>query len=359
MPSRAVPRFAGPEGNPGLPAATGALILANLLTFAALLLAGAGLWHTPNGVQLAWGANFGPATQDGQWWRLGSALFLHFGVLHLATNLWALWDGGRLLERMIGPGRLLAIYFAAGLGGNLASLALQGGGAVSGGASGAVFGLYGALVTHAWQERRHLDPGEFRWLFWGAAGFTAAALAFGFLVPGIDNAAHAGGLATGLLAGLGLRPGRSRALAGLAWLLAVATLIALVPPPRYRWSEEQQAREEIRRFLREDADISARWQAILEQAQRGGQSFDDLAGAIDRNVTGRYEASFEALSSVHLADSAPSATTLETLRRYAEQRREASRALTEGLRHRDPQQVRGALEQAARAGRTPAASVGQ
>ncbi|HEX7234295.1 MAG TPA: rhomboid family intramembrane serine protease, partial [Nitrosospira sp.] len=55
------------------------LVGINLLVFVAMLAGGAGLWHSSNSVQLAWGANFGPATQDGEWWRLGSAMFLHFG----------------------------------------------------------------------------------------------------------------------------------------------------------------------------------------------------------------------------------------------------------------------------------------
>src|SRR5437868_7997878 len=58
------------------------LVAVNLLVFVAMLASGAGLWHSSNSVQLAWGANFGPATQDGEWWRLGTAMFLHFGAIH-------------------------------------------------------------------------------------------------------------------------------------------------------------------------------------------------------------------------------------------------------------------------------------
>ena len=105
---------------------TTALIVANLAVFAAMLLSGAGLWHSANGIQLAWGANFGPATKDGEWWRLGSALFLHFGLLHLGMNMLSLLDGGRLVERMFGPVRLVAIYFVSGLTGNQLSLIVQG-----------------------------------------------------------------------------------------------------------------------------------------------------------------------------------------------------------------------------------------
>jgi len=91
------------------------LIGVNFLVFVAMLANGAGLWHSSNGIQLAWGANFGPATQDGEWWRLGTAMFLHFGVLHLLMNMWALWDAGQLVERMYGHLRFAAIYFLCGV----------------------------------------------------------------------------------------------------------------------------------------------------------------------------------------------------------------------------------------------------
>ena len=102
------------------------LIAINLLVFAAMLVGGAGFWHSPNGIQLTWGANFGPATQDGEWWRLFTAMFLHFGAMHLVLNCYALWDAGQLAERMYGHGRFLAIYLLSGLGGNLLSFVVQG-----------------------------------------------------------------------------------------------------------------------------------------------------------------------------------------------------------------------------------------
>jgi rhomboid protease GluP len=329
--------------------ATLAIIVVNLLVFAATLMAGAGLWHSSNGIQLAWGANFGPATQDGQWWRLGSALFLHFGLLHLGMNMWALWDGGHMVERMYGHIRFLLIYFGAGLAGNLASLVAHGSGAVSGGASGAIFGVYGALLAFVWHERRRMHPADFRWLFWGASAFTAVAIGFGLLIPGIDNAAHLGGLLTGTLMGVAVRPRRGRFAAIGALMLAVAALIAVIPAPKYRWSEETQARGEIQDFLGEDATITARWQAILDEGRRGRLSFDELAGSIETDVADRYEASFEELSALKLSGAAPSAATLDALRQYAEQRRDASRALAEGLRARDAGQIRKAMEQAAQA----------
>lgn len=342
---------------PRIPA-TRLLIAANLLVFAAMLGYGAGLWHSPNGVQLAWGANFGPATKDGEWWRLGSALFLHFGLLHLAMNMLALWDGGRLVERMFGPGRFLLIYFASGLTGNLLSLIAQGDRAVSGGASGAIFGIYGALLAFLWRERHGLRPTEFKWLFWGAVGFTVVTIVLGLLVPGIDNAAHIGGWLAGVLTGAALaRPlvspraaaRRWQWLVGLGYGAIVVALVVNIPAPRYRWSEEKLARGEISAFLDEDARISSRWGSILGQARAEGDSFDQVAGRIESEVASEYEESFEQLSRLHLSPEAPSAPTLEAVRQYAELRRDASRALVEGLRANDPARIREALELARRA----------
>ncbi|SDA18263.1 rhomboid protease GluP [Nitrosospira sp. Nsp11] len=340
---------------PGIPV-TKLLVGVNLLVFAAMLVGGAGLWHSSNSVQLAWGANFGPATQDGEWWRLGTALFLHFGAVHLTLNLWALWDAGQLVERMYGHARFACIYFASGLAGNLLSLVAHRGLAISGGASGAIFGLFGALLIFLWRERHNLHPKEFRWFFWGAAGFALASLVLGLLITGIDNAAHIGGFFSGLLGGiifaqpagiterLSPRFRHIRVLAGAAFALAIVILVSQVPVRTYRWSEEVLARKEIGEFLRDDAAITQSWQSILDKARQDGTSFEELAGRIDTSVADRYEESFELLSELPPDPALPSAATVEILRHYAERRRDASRALAEGLRANKPQQIRDALE---------------
>jgi rhomboid protease GluP len=107
------------HGKLALTPATVLQLLVNVAVFASMLAHGAGLWHTPNDVQLAWGAGFGPATKDGEWWRLVTAMYLHFGLLHLAVNMWALWDGGRLVERLYGSWRFIVICFAGGLAGEI------------------------------------------------------------------------------------------------------------------------------------------------------------------------------------------------------------------------------------------------
>lgn len=290
------------------------LIAGNLIVFGLMLNAGAGLLHSNNGVQLAWGANFGPATQDGQWWRLGSALFLHFGLIHIVMNLWALWDGGQLVERIYGHLRFILIYFASGLFGNLLSLVVQGNEAVSGGASGAIFGIYGALLIFLWRERQQLTPREFRWLFWGGSAFTTGSIALGLIVPGIDNSAHIGGFIAGTLVGtllgrplLSDRPwsGLERGICGLLLAGATAFLVTHIPPASYRWSEEIAARDEIRSFLERETQIQKNWQDIIRQDRLNSASFEELAKRIEFEVTEHYEESVEdfselTLSPVHL-----------------------------------------------------------
>ena len=337
---------------------TMALLAANVLVFLAMLLNGASLWHGNTTVPLQWGANFGPATQDGQWWRLGSALFLHFGIIHLMLNMWALWDVGRLIEQLFGRWRFITLYLGSGIIGNLLSLALQGNQAVSGGASGAIFSLYGALVVFLLRERRQVDPGEFRWLFGASSAFIVLALVMGFLVPGIDNGAHFGGLVAGALLSLVLArrwtrtsPHRrtTRTIAGTVLAAATAALIMLIPAPSYRLGEELLARQAITRFLQQDQYISQQWESILGQGQKGQLSFEQIAGRIDDKVTTPYQQSFEQLSDLHLDAAAPSAQALEVLRAYAARRTDASQALSEGLRDRDAEKIRKALESARQA----------
>ena len=342
------------RGSATLTPATTALLVANGAVFIAMLAYGASFWGGSGEVPLQWGANFGPATKDGQWWRLATAMFVHFGVVHLAMNLWALRDSGRLVERLFGSARFLAIYLASGVAGNLVSLVSQGDAAVSGGASGAIFGLFGALLVLLVRERRQVDPVEFRWLFWGGAAFALASLGLGFVVQGIDNAAHIGGLASGALLGLALaRPIVAGATAPARWprLVAAATftLAALaiafnVPQPRYRFDEERQARTAIRQFLQDEQRIAGRLQAIEALGRKGTESFDELAGRIDADVSKEYQDSFEALAALSISPAAPSAASLDVLRKYALLRGDAAHALAEALRANDPEAVRRALE---------------
>ena len=325
-----------------VPPVTRALIILNLLVFAIMLGNGAGFWHSPNNVQLTWGANFAPATADGQWWRLGSAMFLHFGALHLGMNMLALWDGGKLVERMFGPLRFLVIYIFSGIAGNLLSLVIQGNQAVSGGASGAIFGIYGALLVYVWYDRHKMQQVEFRWLFWGAVAFSALTIIMGFIIPGIDNSAHIGGFLTGIVSALIWLPASEthhthlqkwRFFSGFCWLVAIAILLGHLPEPKYRWHEELAIRKQVQKFNLIDQKANRKWNAIMLEGREGTVSFDEMATQIDEEVANTYEESFEKLSSLPDNPNLPSAALLEQAKAYALKRSEDSKAAADKLRN--------------------------
>ena len=150
---------------------------------------------------IAWGADFGPRTMAGEWWRLITSAFLHLNPLHLAFNMWALWNVGRLVERMAGNIGFVLLYAVSAIGGNIASLAWHPH-VVSGGASGAIFGICGALIAYVFTRKDTVPAEILSQLKSSMGGFLVYNIAFGFMVPGIDNAAHLGGLTSGFLFGL-------------------------------------------------------------------------------------------------------------------------------------------------------------
>jgi membrane associated rhomboid family serine protease len=183
--------------------ATLALLFANVLLFVAAALGGAG-WLIPNAAtEIAAGSNFGPLTTNGEWWRLITALFVHFGILHLLFNMWALAAFGALSERLLGTISFVFIYFVCGIAANLASITLRPS-VDTAGASGAIFGVLGALLAVYWRNKRTLPFSVVRSERTAVIMFTCLAFVGGFLYKGVNNAAHLGGLVTGLLLGLTL-----------------------------------------------------------------------------------------------------------------------------------------------------------
>ncbi len=136
---------------------TPTLVALNVIMFLALLAKG-GDFMNPSSIKLLeMGGNFLPKTID-QPWRLVSAMFLHAGILHIAFNMWALWDMGKLAERFYGNGQFLVIYLISGVFGSLASLYFGAKMTVSVGASGAIFGVAGALAAGVFTKHAKLPP---------------------------------------------------------------------------------------------------------------------------------------------------------------------------------------------------------
>ena len=141
-----------------------------------------------------WGAKVNYLIADGEWWRLITPIFLHIGILHLLMNSIALYYVGPLIERIFGNSRFLFIYLFAGFSGVFASYLLSP--SLSAGASGAIFGCFGALLYFAWQFPKLF----FRVMGWNVIIIIIINLIFGFTIQGIDNAGHIGGLVGGFLA---------------------------------------------------------------------------------------------------------------------------------------------------------------
>jgi membrane associated rhomboid family serine protease len=139
----------------GRPWVTPIIVALNIAVFAAMAVATKRLGQFTPQELLTWGANFGPLTVNGQWWRLFTALFVHFSLLHVLLNMWALWNIGRLSERLFGHGTLLSLYVAAGVLASLASIAWDPSHS-SVGASGAIFGVFGAFLAFLGRQRHQI-----------------------------------------------------------------------------------------------------------------------------------------------------------------------------------------------------------
>ncbi|MBN3724431.1 rhomboid family intramembrane serine protease [Burkholderia sp. Ac-20379] len=185
---------------------SGLLIAANLVIFLALWIH-AGYRSPDNALLLAWGANYAPLTLTGESWRLLSSAFLHANWLHVLLNMYMLLVLGSVLERLVGAARFTSIYLLSALGGGLCSalwnIAHKVGlpphilPAVSVGASGALMGLAGAAFVLAMNPPK----GESAQIKTGAiVQVIVINLAFGLTSHGVDNAAHLGGVLTGVLA---------------------------------------------------------------------------------------------------------------------------------------------------------------
>jgi membrane associated rhomboid family serine protease len=275
-----------------------ALIAANLVAFAIELASGGG-WSGPRGQQMVdLGADYGPLTLHGEWWRLGTSMFLHFGVLHIFFNMACLWQA-QLVEAIFGHDGIAAIYLVAGLVGGVASLARHPT-AVGAGASGAVFGVYGAFGAFLWLRRAHIPPDLWSKTVRSMGFFLALNLVFGLSVPSIDMSAHVGGLVAGAGAGALLlvgraartrRPVRSVGLAAIGVAIAVGGVLVLdapddVQPVLARFSQvEHQCLDTLE-------DLSGR----LEAHELSGAQ---LADRIDRDVLGPWRPLGAELDALH------------------------------------------------------------
>jgi len=189
---------------------TRVLIGLNVAVWLLNIASGLDPWSPSPQELFTWGASHAQANLE-EPWRLLSSTFLHVGLLHLAVNMQALWVAGPIAQAMFGPWQFLALYLSAGVLGSLAAMVGADPRSVLVGASGAVFGTMGAIAAGVFRHGDRLS-GEVRAalkrLLWS---FVAINLVIGFLIPGVSNSAHLGGLLAGFACACGLAPpGASR-----------------------------------------------------------------------------------------------------------------------------------------------------
>jgi membrane associated rhomboid family serine protease/Tfp pilus assembly protein PilF len=155
----------------------------------------------PTGLQLVeWGANAKNLTLGGQWWRLVTHMFVHIGVLHIFFNMWCLWDLGAMCESLYGRSTFAVVYLVTGIAGGLASIWWHPIG-VSAGASGAISGIVGALIASYYLGEFSLPRAVVTAHLRSLVMFVGYNFLYGAIAGQVDNAAHIGGLVTGLVFG--------------------------------------------------------------------------------------------------------------------------------------------------------------
>ena len=178
--------------------ATPILMDLNLLIFILMVAFGVGILEPSTLALLKWGADFGPLTLTGDWWRAITCNFIHIGAFHLLMNMYAFMYVGLLLEGLIGSRRMFMSYLLTGLCSAVFSLYMHGE-TISAGASGAIFGLYGIFLAFLFFHR--IAKEQRKALLTSILIFVGYNLVYG-MKAGIDNAAHIGGLLSGFLLGI-------------------------------------------------------------------------------------------------------------------------------------------------------------
>jgi membrane associated rhomboid family serine protease len=326
---------------------TVSLVAINTLVFIATLFAGAE-WFVPVGkAQIAWGSNFAPYTTDGEWWRLFTSLFIHFGIAHLILNMVASLMFGPLVERLYGSVNYLLIYLLAGIAGGLASISWQPD-VNSAGASGAIFGILGALVAAQLRAGDTFPVHILRPTRDATLLYLGLSLYAGFRYKGIDNAAHLGGVAAGFLIGLAAaRPitgenSYSRSdVRGLIQLLPVAAVVFAVG---FWFAQRASATIVGEGLYRRTAHwidvreptINHQFNTALSLDANAKENHAALIATLETVVIPFWREAGDRLAAIQLSKNSPDRSALEVLQDLTDGRADALQLLDDGLRKNDP-----------------------
>jgi membrane associated rhomboid family serine protease len=270
------------------------LLVATSLAVYFLQAASTGYWlGFDGGTLLNWGANAGNLTVHGGWWRLVASLFLHLNFVHLMVNMWVLWSVGRLAERSFGNLRFAVIYFTAGIMGGLFSIGWNPA-VFSVGASGAIFGILGAFLAYLVHGGTRIPRPVMRAHLIPTILFILLNILSGIGQVGIDNAAHFGGLFTGLLLGWALASpfARRSPHVGLAQtataialvIIAAGGLLLQVTGPASRPSPQEQFLETHDWYRAGETRNLLRWQETANQVAAGTIASAVLAQRFEKEI---------------------------------------------------------------------------
>ncbi len=283
---------------------TQVLVGACVLMFLLPVLGGISIFEPDGAAMVHWGTNFGPLTLSGQAWRLFTAMFLHFGILHLALNMWALLGMGPLVERLLGSARYALLYVLAGLGGSIASVAWNPG-VNSAGASGAIFGVMGALLALMVNPKTRIPPSVAAAQRNSALLFIAYNVFNGLAHQGIDNAAHLGGLASGFALGwmfalpVGTRPegavDRRLATGVVASLAILGAVFTWVQHPGAGEAERRQLVAALQPFFEAEGKAIDLMQKLSDELKAGKVGNEAAAARMQREVRPLWQGAAKAI----------------------------------------------------------------
>ena len=303
--------------DPNKPIASYGLTLLNVLIFGIMLLRGIHASDPDPDALIKWGANFGPLTIANQWWRLLTCMFLHAGFLHILCNGYALYRLGAVVERMLGRPFFIVIYFVSGIMGSLASVWWNPM-AVSVGASGAVFGIFGALLTFVFLYRHFMPKEAVAALRKNAIIVLGLNFFLGFSIEAIDMAAHLGGFLGGIVATaalcrlprpMSLKTQRLR----MAWVISGAlavTIAACAALPRgiVTWPRNIATWEETAgTFIQTENEITAAFNRIAVHAGETELSNQEFVELFETQVLKRWREARELFDSADIGKLPPRA----------------------------------------------------
>jgi rhomboid protease GluP len=319
------------------------LVAINAVVFVAMLFDGAGWFRPISHVQIAWGSNFGPYTTDAEWWRLLTAVFIHFGLFHILFNMIALVSFGPLVERLYGSLLYLLIYLLTGILASLASISWHP--AInSAGASGAIFGILGALLAGPLRAGERFPEDMSRPILRATVIVVGWALYSGFRSQGVDNAAHLGGLASGFILGLAAAPPiRGEKLYSRRYILGLWPIIptaAILLAGGLWWAQRGAA------SLSDDGLYyrTAHWvrsreplvDAEFNSALRhDGRDHTALITTLEKHVIPFWREASDRLAAIELPARSQNDGLLDDLQDLADRRAQAFQLLDTGLRNND------------------------